>query len=286
MMSDNITNQKIVQNARKTMEAEDKAFEEVEKRLNKLYAEYFALYPNLVTSKKEISLITAAAISEEARILAQDLGLNQVLQDYVNNYPVLQKQALKYYSAVGLPAIMEERRIAELNVLVGRYAEKLKTQVNEDLFNKLEESLFNSVQSTASQTALVENIIETIPNITTKNANLIVQDTYAGFTQTVHNKQAEDVGLQIYQYIGPFDEANRPACRFFLTEGRHGVPDMWLKEEITVAAHPDLTRDPLIYRGSYRCRHSWAPVTLDYAKSRGFKVPAIVESNIKKSENL
>lgn len=52
---------------------------------------------------------------------------------------------------------------------------------------------------------------------------------------------------------------------------KHGAPGFYYLDEITTDLHEDLVYPPLINGGHPNCRHKFYPVTLDYAKSKGFE---------------
>ena len=100
----------------------------------------------------------------------------------------------------------------------------------------------------------------------------MVEDAFAGYQRTVQAEVADNLGMEIFIYIGPADQITSEQCTAMFNVNLHGVPGMLYKNEITVNLHPKLRRDPLIGGGHPRCRHHWSPITTDYAVELGFEV--------------
>jgi hypothetical protein len=72
------------------------------------------------------------------------------------------------------------------------------------------------------------------------------------FSQAVTNKKADDLGLDLWIYLGPVDGKTRPFCakhagKVYTTEERAGlINDMGMPADV--------------YCGGYNCRHQWRPI--------------------------
>lgn len=90
------------------------------------------------------------------------------------------------------------------------------------------------------------------------NIKTEVSTTIAGFQRSVSQKKAQDVGLELFLYLGPDDDVTRPFC----------------EERVGQVFDIDQIRDwdngqglPAdIYLGGYNCRHQLVPVTEEEAR--------------------
>lgn len=95
----------------------------------------------------------------------------------------------------------------------------------------------------------------------------------SGFYQTVVGKKADDLGLNLYLYVGPEDAVTRKFCQQVLDGSPEGVSSrkvpIYSREEIdSMDNGQGLPVFP--YRGGYRCRHQWTPVSAELAKELGY----------------
>jgi hypothetical protein len=82
----------------------------------------------------------------------------------------------------------------------------------------------------------------------------------SAFYQTVINRQAGALGLDLWVYEGPEDDITRPFCQDLIDGGR-----VYTSEEIAGMANgQDLPVET--YGGGYNCRHQWSPISEADAK--------------------
>jgi len=105
-----------------------------------------------------------------------------------------------------------------------------------------------------------------------RQVETLVADSYVRYQRHVQDEKAKALELEIYHYLGPFDQRTRASCREMLTVNRHGVAGMLNRSEITTSLHPELRDNPLQAGGGFNCRHRWYPVTNEYAREQGYRV--------------
>lgn len=86
------------------------------------------------------------------------------------------------------------------------------------------------------------------------------------FNRTVTASKAEELGLNLFLYVGPDDKVTRPFCSHVLDKD----PPIYTKEEIEKMDNgQDLS--VMTYGGGYNCRHHWRAITKELAESLGYR---------------
>lgn len=92
------------------------------------------------------------------------------------------------------------------------------------------------------------------------NLNTALSGMYRSFTVS----KSQELGLELYLYVGPDDDITRPFC-----EARVGK--VYTLDEIKDWDN-EQGLDPLIYCGGYNCRHQLSPISLEDAVNQyGYK---------------
>jgi hypothetical protein len=90
--------------------------------------------------------------------------------------------------------------------------------------------------------------------------------TFAAFHRTVTLATAEDLGFELFEYIGPDDQVTRKFCYELLERD----PPIYSIEEIRRMDNgQDLPVEQ--FGGGYNCRHIWGPVSEEEAREQGWK---------------
>lgn len=92
------------------------------------------------------------------------------------------------------------------------------------------------------------------------------------FNRAVTAAKANDLGLDLWLYIGPDDKITRDFCKEVLNgtidNKKRSVP-VYTTAEIQDMDN-DQGLDVLVYGGGYNCRHQWRPITRDLAEKLGY----------------
>jgi hypothetical protein len=89
----------------------------------------------------------------------------------------------------------------------------------------------------------------------------------SGFSRTVTANKADELGLELFLYVGADDKLTRDFCQDVL---RDRTPPIYTREEIS-AMQNDSGLDVMIYGGGYNCRHQWVALTEEDAIEMGWK---------------
>lgn len=87
------------------------------------------------------------------------------------------------------------------------------------------------------------------------------------FNRTVTALKAEELGLNLFLYVGPDDKVTRPFCHRVLVKN----PPIYTREEIdAMPAQQGLS--VFTYGGGYNCRHHWRAITKELAEQLGYRI--------------
>lgn len=91
----------------------------------------------------------------------------------------------------------------------------------------------------------------------------------SGFSRTVTSNKAEELGLELFMYVGADDKLTRDFCQDVLSKD----PPIYTRQEIAdLNLHPEASGlDVMIYGGGYNCRHQWVALTEEDAIELGWK---------------
>ncbi len=99
-----------------------------------------------------------------------------------------------------------------------------------------------------------------------RDLNNELRTNLSAFNRTVTLKKANDVGFELFIYLGPDDKATRPFCAGLLEKD----PPIYTLDEIE---DMDNGQDLPVaqYGGGYNCRHQWRPISEESAKELGYR---------------
>jgi hypothetical protein len=278
-----------VQELRKLGLAHDKQIEkngdEVVQALRQFFKNYIRDAQSLITDRAnqadKLDLVTATAIAADLETLTRDAGLPAVLKKYQAALDASALKAIEYFEPFGFSLGIEEVDTDTLDKLANIQIDDLVREVDRKLVRPLQDAVINSTVGTASPDDAVAQIKDIINSegILAKDGSefadsqveTLVKDSQVRFYRDTKARQAEDLGMRIVVYEGPFDNKTRPACQALLTSGTHGVENMYYVEEFNTSISPDLVESPLIAGGGYNCRHIVNFLTLETAKAAGFE---------------
>lgn len=94
------------------------------------------------------------------------------------------------------------------------------------------------------------------------------------FSRTMTANKAEELGFELFIYLGPDDGITRPFCERCLDGRAPGVAarkaPIYTRAEISRMRNgQDL--DVMVFGGGYNCRHQWRPISEEDAKAQGFE---------------
>ena len=200
-------------------------------------------------------------------------GFNDFIVDYMQDLTELGNKALNYFrhfvSLDDLIGLTDEDK-AVMRSLARGYRKAIGRQVDQGLISPIEQALNSGAAGGLSREQMIDSLLTTAGGLTPFRLITLTTDSQRNFHQAVRIAQAEVLDMKIVLYQGPLDSITSAQCEFLRTQGRHGIPNGWLKTEVTASRHNDLRGDPLIERGHPNCRHNWWPVTNEVAEGLGW----------------
>jgi hypothetical protein len=129
---------------------------------------------------------------------------------------------------------------------------------------KLSSSIMRSV--IGGETPDLQDLQDTIGGSTFRNIETDLNTAMMGFNRQVTQTKAQELGLNLFIYLGPDDRITRPFCHKLLSKS----PPIYTSDEI--AGMDNGQGLPVaIYGGGYNCRHQWRAVTEERAKELGYE---------------
>jgi hypothetical protein len=86
----------------------------------------------------------------------------------------------------------------------------------------------------------------------------------SAFNQAITNQKADEVGLNVFVYLGPDDKVTRPFCKDVIDKGR-------VFSRAQIEAMDNEQGLPVMEAGGgWNCRHQWRPISKEEARQYGF----------------
>lgn len=207
-------------------------------------------------------------------------GLNQKgLSDIV--------QQIRRAYAGELSAISSRFKLSDLpNALSGADSALIETLINFDA-NRLSSQLqlyVDGVSSTVMRSVIggqeldVGQIVSDNTDALASNLSTELNTTLAAFSRSVTAAKAQELGLELFLYVGPDDKVTREFCQDVLEgndSSEFGItgrqPPIYTKAEIENMDNGQ-GGDAMTDCGGYNCRHQWAPLSQEEAVNMGYEV--------------
>ena len=260
-----------------------RAVENYSFRLRAILAEAFRDASTLPSLAEAIELADTLA---DALIEA---GLGDVMEAYIDGFRRVQDDALDYFQSFGIRATRAGIDVDGLNALVSLQEQAFLNLADRRLVSPMRDAVIQGVIGGRPRNAVLDEITRFMEDagivtradkpFTDFQIETLVNDSYRRYYRQVKAEKAEALEMEVIWYQGPDDKITRPACHAMLNNGKHGVPDMHLRSELTIeqvnqwVGKPVQKENPLVVGGGWRCRHTLHPVTLAFAVSKGFKPP-------------
>lgn len=259
-----------------TVEARIKATHKLDRELRKLYEGYFARVQSLILADKELSKSDAMSLQSATKVIDQlgstlrASGFDDVVATYGDQFETLATVAARYFEPFGLEPSLAGVSRESLTAGINITAKNLGKTIENDLIPVIQSGLLQANYGSLDRQSVIDQVLSIGENLTPNKATVLVDDAFAQYQRAIVTQRAESLDMQIFQYLGPDDGITSPQCQAMLRVNKRGVPGMLYKDEINQSLHPNLTRDPFIGGGHFRCRHSWSPVSEAYAVEKGF----------------
>lgn len=252
--------------------ARAEALNTIEEEFARLYSAYFDRVRSMIAAggarnkTEALTLQNSAAMIQDLQNALVESGLESVAHRYGSEFPELARVAASYYEPFGLDDSLAGVPREFLAAWVDFSTTELVSTLDAALIPPIRSALLQANAGNMTRADLIAQIIRIQPTISTNDATVLVNDSFAQFQRAVIVQKGDAAGLEIYQYLGPDDDITSPQCQAMLHVDKHGAPGFLYKEEITMHLHPNLERygrNPLIGGGHPRC---FLPGTKIYGK--------------------
>jgi hypothetical protein len=130
---------------------------------------------------------------------------------------------------------------------------------------EIKEAIFRSITLGESDQTFAELVKRFTSDI---NRTVITElnTSFAVFSRSATAEFAKESGLKLFLYSGPEDSITREFCKRILRRS----PPIYTLAQIQAESNGQGI-DVLTGGGGYNCRHSWAPVSEEFARNLGWK---------------
>ena len=177
------------------------------------------------------------------------LGYSDALTDLMNEYDDVATKVFNQARSRGLQVQVATAQNLELikeldaGTLLGRAR---------DFSSRYKSELLRGIIAGESGRQIVDRLTATLgTELTSANLNLIVNDSFAKFSNSATFQAFADEPTTRYRYVGVLDGKTRDSCRQVLLDQKANNPKGYTMEEILSL--------PVGYddRGGFNCRHDW-----------------------------
>lgn len=260
----------------KNVKHREAATKRIEAEIEKLYKKFFSRLKSLVLSGEILSKSEIVDLTAQSKMISQldailkDAGLDKVIQQYRNEFPDITKNAVQYFNILkaepNLAGFSQESFKAYIN-----YSEnQLVKLVGAKLIAPIQSGIIQANFGNETRDSIINKVLSLEETLTVGQAANLVNDSFAQYQRAVTVQIGEEIGAEVYIYVGPDDDLTSQQCQDMLNFDEHDLEGYAYKDEINQNMVDGLTDNPLIAGGHINCRHEWVPITLDYAISQGF----------------
>lgn len=228
-------------------------------KLNKFLQRYIPEILNL----EGVDLAEAASIVGGLNQGLIEAGLPEVVRQIRHAYADELSAISTRFSISDLNSTLSGADSAVVNALIDYDYDKVTSLISpyvDDIGSTVLRSVISGEQPD------IQALLDKSTDILESQITTEVDTLLSGFSRTVTANKAAEFGLTLFLYIGPDDKVTRDFCHEVLSED----PAIYSIDEIRKLDN-DQGLDPLIYGGGYNCRHQWAAISEEEAKSMGWK---------------
>lgn len=198
----------------------------------------------------------AAAILGGLMSSLEEAGLTQELEAISRLYGKQLKHIREYYESL----TGRSNVLSDADIQLAEQVMKFDTSAVENRVRILTDDLAGTLMSQAitGVTPDVDDLVGSFSSGTIANIKSELNTATAGFSRSMTQKKAADLGFELFLYLGPDDQVTRPFCRT-------KVNKIFDRQQIAAWNNgTDLPAD--IYCGGYNCRHDLRPISQERAK--------------------
>lgn len=231
--------------------------------------------------------------------LLADAGMSDLVSDYVRKFPALEREAMKYFKALGFDP-SSKKFIGSINMqaldgFVSFSRSRLADLVDLRLVKPLQNAIIQNSLFTADRQTIVAGLQQFIDlrvintpsgnEYTDAQVSALVDETLTQYTRHVTAQVGDDLGMEFGVFDGPDDGKTSEVCQALLAVDRYGVPGLLSMEEwddtealnsyLSDHGVPDsqlLTAPVRQQGGHFNCRHRIFRLTREAAQNEGADV--------------
>jgi hypothetical protein len=262
------------------VEREGKDIQEVQSQFKRELQALIRRYERLVkkaiddglgAGNKTARLAEVTKILDELDRVLELAGLDELRAYNIQKFRDLTASSLKYFTDAGADLSKISTSIDVFDAYIRHTNINLEKMLDVQLVEPVRSQMFGSVFGGISNQQIYDNIATMLPELSVTRVEQSFNWAVESFQRQVTVETGDRLGLEVYEFVGPSDAITSPQCQAMLEYDEHGAAGFYYKDEITTDLHENLIYPPLTNGGHPGCRHKFLPVTLDYAKSKGFQ---------------
>ena len=188
------------------------------------------------------------------------MGLDSVIQKVTKVYSNQLKVALDQLSeSAGKKVTFTDVDLQVTEQLVKLDRQLITNQVG-DLTTRLSSAVMRQV--IIGETPNVSEIVSESTDKSIANIKTELNTAAIGFSRSITQAKAEELGLDLFLYVGVVDKVTRPFCR-------SKVGKIFTKDDVSRWDNGQGI-PAAIYLGGYNCRHQLRPISRERAKELGY----------------
>lgn len=231
--------------------------------LNRFLEKYI---PRLVRLGDEADALEATSVLSGLLSSLEAQGLQSVVNEIRTTYIDELSSLATRFEITGFETALSDFNSATVRALITNDTQrvtKLLTPYVDDVSSTLMRAVIGG------QTLDVSALLDVTTDVLESQLETELNTMLSSFSQTVSNNRADELGLELFIYVGPDDKITRDFCEAVLEEG----PIYTRKEIDDLNNHPDNESDldVFTYCGGYNCRHRWIGISKEDAIEMGWK---------------
>lgn len=266
---------KLKESIKKLQAIKNKANVDLAKSLEKLFTSYFREVSKNILSGKllDTSLDAAgrAKVINELNTYLVNAGYKDFIQSYYDRFPQITNEVKNYFEVMKQTPTLAKATQEGLTTWIKQTEYNLKKKLDSKLVDPLQNLIIQNQIGMIDRETVAMQIAGIEEKLSYKDSLQVVNDYIAQYQRMNQVAFGDELNLEVYIYVGPEDDITSEQCQDLLAYDKHGLEGAAYKDEINSDMVKGLKGNPLFDGGHPNCRHHYLPVTLEYAKSLGFK---------------
>lgn len=218
--------------------------------------------PKVAKIDNDLDAAEAAAVLGGLQSGLNELGLKSVVGEIREAYRDELGGLAARFSDVGLETTISSFDKAGVKALIKNDVSRV-TKLISPYIDDVGSTLMRAV--IAGEKPQVSDILAKTTDVLEYQIETEVNTMLSAFSRTVAANRAEELGLELFLYVGPDDKITRDFCAEVLRR----EPPIYTREEIGDLDN-EQGLDVLTYGGGYNCRHQWTAISEELAKEMGY----------------